>query len=156
MIWIIIWSEYLKNLAINNKIPIILTTFFFILIVEKIFWYSHIQSFRFYCEKRCADNCPKGKMPPDLCPRTIAHWMVAPHIITSRTIAPENNCHPNNCPRGKLPPWMIAPGLLLPGNYPKDNCPQGKLFFKWFVAYIIAPWTNGPEENCPPGKLSQV
>ena len=136
MIWIIIWSEYLKNLAINNKIPIILTTFFFILIVEKIFWYSHIQSFRFYCEKRCADNCPRGKMPPDICPRTIAHWMVAPHIITSRTIAPENNCHPNNCPRGKLPP----PGWLL-----LDYCSRA-----------ITPKIIAPRKNCFSNDLSPI
>ena len=32
-------------------------------------------------------------------------------------IAPVENCPPDNFP------WMIAPGLLLPDNYLKDNCP---------------------------------
>ena len=48
--------------------------------------------------------------------------MIAPpQIIAPRTIVPEENC------LRIIAYWMIASGLLLPGNYPKDNCPQGKL-----------------------------
>ena len=97
-------------------------------------------------------------MPPDNCPRTIAYWMVAPHIITSRTIAPENNCHPNNCPRGKLPPWMIAPGQL-----PQRQLPPGKIVFQIICRLHNCPldkWPRRklppPQENCPKCKLHLI
>ena len=91
-------------------------------------------------------------------------WNYFKEIISNEqngvwTIAPEENFPPNNCLRGQLllnycSP-TITPKIIAPWQYTPGNCPRGKLPFGWFVAYIIAPRTNGPEENCPAGKLSQ-
>ena len=63
------------------------------------------------------DNCPRGKLPPGQ--------------LLPRIVVPKENWHPDNCP------WMIVPGLLLPDNYPKDNCPL-----------TIFSLEISPEENC--------
>ena len=73
------------------------------------------------------------------------------------TVAPEENFPPNNYPRGQLllnycSP-TITPKIIAPWQYTPGNCPRGKLTFGWFMAYIVAPRTNGPEENYPVGKL---
>ena len=81
--------------------------------------------------------------------------------------APDNcplgDCSRGNCPLpGQLLPRIIAPGwlhpdyysqtitinIIAPWQYPPGNCPRGKLPFRWFVACIIVPRTNGPEKNC--------
>ena len=109
-----------------------------------------------------------------IAPRTIAHWTMASRIIAPYTITPEDNCPRGKLPLGQLPPdycppddcpWgqlpldycsrIITPKVIAPWHYTPGNCHRGKLRFGWFVAYIIAPRTNGPEENCPAGKLSQ-
>ena len=60
---------------------------------------------------------------------------------------------------------MVAPGLLLPDNFPQDtcplkippgNCPRRKLPFGLFVAYIIASLANGPEETAPPPPPAKI
>ena len=118
---------------------------------------------------------PSRKIAPRIfAPQTIALWMIAhptppPKIIALRTIASEDNCYrgklpPDNCPfPGQLPPriiapeknclrifapWMIAPGLYLPDNYPKDNCPLAISFWKMPPMKIVFRVICGLH-NCP-------
>ena len=58
-----------------------------------------------------------------------------------------------NCAFGKGESTFISrinkiSTLFMQKNLP-GNCPWGKLPFRWFVGYIIAPKANGPEKNCP-------
>ena len=72
------------------------------------------------------DNCSLDNCPPDYWPQ---------RQLPPRKIAPQLINREDNYPRGELSTWMIAPGLLLSENYPKDNCPL-----------TIYPWKLPPKE----------
>ena len=95
-----------------------------------------------------------GQLPP----RKIAPCVIAPRQLPPRTIVLEENC-----PQGILPPriialWMIAPGLLLLVNYPKDNCPltiySWKLPLRKIAFQMICCLHNCPLDKWSWGKLS--
>ena len=83
--------------------------------------------------------------------------------VSGREIALEENCLPDNCPleiapyAGQLPqtiaPWVIAPGLLLPNNNPKDIIP-GNIPWK-LPSRKIAFRMICRLHNCLSGKLSR-
>ena len=100
----------------------------------------YLSLFKAIYVKGCPGNCPWGKLPTGEMP---PGWL-AIRQLSSMIIALEDNWSLDDCPQ-----------IISLGNYPKDNCPQGKLPFEWFVAHIIAPWTNGPKANWPRGKLPQ-
>ena len=99
----------------------------------------HFLSFKSILSMSMSDmvsvKLPPKKIPPHNCLSIIAHW--------------EN--------------WPLhdCPGLLLPDNYHKDNCPPpSPTIFPWKlplekIAFRIicrlhnAPRANGPEKNCP-------
>ena len=71
---------------------------------------------------------------------TLDDWMIAP-----------GHLHP---PPRIIAPWVTAPRLLLPENFPKDNCPltisPWKLTLKKIAFRMICCL-----HNCPSGKWSQ-
>ena len=76
--------------------------------------------------------------------------MIAPQILAPRIIAQRNIASRLLLPK-KIAPCMITLGLLLPDNYPKDNCslaispwqlPQMKIVF-WMICCL---------HNCPSDK----
>ena len=70
---------------------------------------------------------------------------------------PSRKTAPWTVPPGLLPPRMIASGLLLLGNYPKDNCPL--TIYPWKlpptkIAFrMICRLHNCPSDKWPQGKL---
>ena len=56
-----------------------------------------------------------------------------------------------------IAPWMIAPGLLLPENYPEDNCPltiyPQKFPTRKIVFQMICRLHNCHSDKWPEGKL---
>ena len=92
---------------------------------------------------------PPGQLPPEWLP----HGLLAPRQLPPRIIAPEENC---TTPR-IITLCMIAPGLLLPDNYLKDNCPltisPWKLPLRKIVFWMIYCLHNCPSDKWPRGKL---
>ena len=96
--------------------------------------------------KWCLDNWPLDNYHPGNCP--LDDYCLPDYC-------------PQNCPQIILPdnplnalnycPWINAPGLIpeiiAPWQYPPGNCSRGKLYFGWFVVYIIPHLTNGSREN---------
>ena len=72
--------------------------------------------------------------------------------LSPRKMVPPDNCLLDDCPPPDYCFHAITPKIIGPWQYSPGNCLRGKLPFGWFVAYIVAPRTNGPEENCPTGK----
>ena len=67
---------------------------------------SYILAQLFNCVWKCSRTVvPEENRPPDNCLRTIAPWMIAPRQLSSRIIAPEENC-PLTI---KFPLQIIAP-----------------------------------------------
>ena len=101
-----------------------------------------------------------GQLPPGFLPPP--PWKLPLRINAPQAIAPVENCpqekmFPDNCSvydySWKIISKVIAPDKIplkiAPWQNPPENCPQGKLLFRWFVAYIRQPRKAAPRNIVP-------